>query len=361
MATKYPTTLLACPFADRGDRNVPLATAMETETGTASQEKGWGPVNSLPLNEGGIPPKRVDFNGILWLLSQQLFWYQQGGIMKYDATLNYEETNEVFCDGVKYRALKANGPETSVVRPGTDPETWRNVDQNVPAGAIMAFHNVTLGGSDGRRPIFWNAQKADEGWILCDGGTDDMGSNTPNLIDKFIMGGDCTKNGTTGGSNSLDIPVTVSGETGGHALTIAEMPPHNHGGGSGSGTVRTSTSGSHSHTRGSMNITGSIVGENETYSTSGAFSCSGGGYANKSEGNNGNNNILSFNAASSWSGSTSTSGDHSHTVSVNVGISSQGSGQAHTHSINSAFKASAAFDNRPSYYTLAYFVKVPSA
>ena len=70
---------------------------------------------------------------------------------------------------------------------------------------------------------------------------------------------------------------------------------------------------------------------------------------------------IGFRASNSWSGSTSTSGDHSHTVSVNVGISSQGSGQAHTHTIDSAFKANAAFDNRPSFYTLAYFVKVPSA
>ena len=47
------------------------------------------------------------------------------------------------------------------------------------------------------------------------------------------------------------------------------------------------------------NITGYISGENETYGAGGAFRRSGGGNANKSEGNNGNQNDLSFNA--SWS------------------------------------------------------------
>ena len=53
------------------------------------------------------------------------------------------------------------------------------------------------------------------------------------------------------------------------------------------------------HQPGLPNITGYISGENETYSTGGAFRCSGGGNANKTEGNNRNQNYLSFNA--SWS------------------------------------------------------------
>ena len=45
------------------------------------------------------------------------------------------------------------------------------------------------------------------------------------------------------------------------------------------------------------NITGYIFGDNETYNTSGAFQCEGSGFANKSEDNNGNKNIITFDAS----------------------------------------------------------------
>lgn len=44
--------------------------------------------------------------------------------MQYSASLDYEVGNEVLNLGVKYRYLKANGPSTKAVVPGTDATTW---------------------------------------------------------------------------------------------------------------------------------------------------------------------------------------------------------------------------------------------
>ena len=97
----------------------------------------------------------------------------------------------------------------------------------------------------------------------------------------------------------------------------AGLPPitHTHSGTTGS-------AGAHTHTRGSMEITGAIHGENETYSTEGAFTNTGGGSANATEGNHGNNNNIYFQASRTWTGATSLNGAHSHSVSIgnNTGV-----------------------------------------
>ena len=79
--SNYPEHLLTSALAAEGDKTIPPATSQEAGTGRFSQNKGWTDVNSMPLAEGGIPPKRQDFNGAFYLLSQLLLWYQQGGVM----------------------------------------------------------------------------------------------------------------------------------------------------------------------------------------------------------------------------------------------------------------------------------------
>lgn len=105
-------------------------TALEAGTGRLSQEEGWGKWNSLPIGEGGIPPKRDDFNSVLYLLSSFLVWYQQGGLMNYSTTLDYEPGNEVLVGKVKYRCLKTNGPSSTVKSPvdSANSAYWSNQD-----------------------------------------------------------------------------------------------------------------------------------------------------------------------------------------------------------------------------------------
>ena len=354
MATNYPPYMLySLLAAELGDDEavIPPRLAQEAGTGRFSQEKGWQMVTQLPLGEGGIPPKRADFNGVLKLLSSYLLWFQQGGIMKYSAVLDYEPGNEVFQGSQKFRCLVANGPSTTAVAPGSDKTVWKNMDApSVIAGQITPFYNCKLGGSDGRRLIPWGESVADERYVLCDGGTDGLGGNVPNLMDKFLLPSTVAQAGQTGGSLNLSIPgVTVNGTVGETVLTVEQMPAHTHTGSS-------STAGAHTHTRGTMEITGAIpVDDHKIRYVEGAF-YQNGNYSNCDNRDSENSSPrVSFAASRTWSGETSSGGSHSHTMNLN----STGGGQGHTHTITSSSEAQQIALDRPPFYRLAYFVKLP--
>ena len=325
--SNYPLYFLTTPIAVNGDKTIPPATAQEAGRGRLSQEQGWGSVNAMPINEGGVPPKRDDFKGALYNLSAYLVWIQQGGLFNYSPNYDYEVGNEVMSQGVKYRALQANGQSSALKTPGTDATGWMNMDANVPAGACLPFSNVTLGGSDGRRPIFWGKSQADEGWVLADGGSDGQGGNVPNLVGKFIKGGNGTNNGTTGGSDTV-------------TLAEANVPPHTH-------TITIGKAGDHSLGPRSMDITGTFGGGGQNRNTivSGAFYDTS---ENQNVADDGNTSakVVGFRAARAWTGVTSTSGTHTHTATCS---STGGSGSS----------GPTSFNTNPPFYTLAYFVKLP--
>lgn len=351
--SNYPAVLLKYPIAQNGDRSAVPETASQAGTGRISQEEGWGIWNSRPIGEGGIPPKREDFNSVLYLLSTFIYWMQQGGLMNYSATLDYEPGNEVFSGSTKYRCLKENGPSSTVVTPGADKTIWKNLDApSVLAGQVTPFYNCKLGGSDGRRLIPWGASDAYEAYVLCDGGSDGRGGNVPNLMDKFLLPSTVAQAGQTGGSLNLSIPgVTVNGTVGETVLTVDQIPSHTH-------TGSTSTAGYHTHTRGSMNITGFFGADDRAaWLTDGAFYAKNDASQNTSaEGADGRPwwRIL-FDASRTWSGSTSESGSHSHSITMG----STGGGRGHTHTITSSSEAQQIALDRPPFYRLAYFVKLP--
>lgn len=322
--SNYPQNLLKMPIASEGDKTIPPETSQSAGTGRLSQAKGWTDVNSLPINEGGIPPNRLDFNGAFFLLSAYLVWIQQGGLFNYSTEYDYEVGNEVLYQGVKFRCIQENGPSSAFKTPGTDRTYWKNMDANVPAGAVMPFSNVTLGGSDGRRPIFWGQTQADEGWVIADGGSDGRGGNIPNLTGRFIKGSTVENAGQTGGSENQ----SISGN---------QIPAHTH-------TITINSAGGHTHTRGSMNITGAFVGGGQSNSYGeGAFYDSGtrSPYNNADNGTTTNNKIA-FDASRTWGGSTSNAGSHTHTATCSTTGSS-----------------SVSFSIQPPFYTMAFFVKLP--
>lgn len=124
--SNYPTDKLTCVFAVNGDKKLPPATAVLAGSGRASQNEGFKIENSKPLSQGGIPPFREDFNGIFNLFSQFLVWYQQGGVMQYDNSLDYEVNNEVYYNGLKYRCIQNNGVSSTVALP-TDTTYWERI------------------------------------------------------------------------------------------------------------------------------------------------------------------------------------------------------------------------------------------
>lgn len=137
------------------------------------------------------------------------------------------------------------------------------------------------------------------------------------------------------GANSAH-PVNEKGGNENHAITVDEMPSHNH---SGDLSGSTGSAGAHSHSRGTMNITGSMEfrstngnNRNTVLASSGAFNSismvsGSSGYYDGVKGSD-NNNKVSFNGASGWSGSTYSEGSHSHSLNgVTITTTDQGGGK----------------------------------
>ncbi|MBQ2284937.1 MAG: hypothetical protein II244_04660 [Clostridia bacterium] len=142
--SNYPTDKLTSVFAVNGDKRLPPATAALAGSGRASQYEGFKIENSMPLSQGGIPPFREDFNGIFNLFSQFLMWYQQGGVMQYDNSLDYEVNNEVYYNGLKYRCIQDNGVSSTVANP-TDTTYWEKIHNYGDPVRYGAAQSLTSG------------------------------------------------------------------------------------------------------------------------------------------------------------------------------------------------------------------------
>ena len=142
--SNYPTDKLTSVFAVNGDKRLPPATAALAGSGRASQYEGFKLENSMPLSQGGIPPFREDFNGIFNLFSQFLMWYQQGGVMQYDNSLDYEVNNEVYYNGLKYRCIQNNGVSSTVALP-SDTTYWERIHNYGDPVRYGAAQSLTSG------------------------------------------------------------------------------------------------------------------------------------------------------------------------------------------------------------------------
>lgn len=74
------------PFANGGQKaDIPNAA---TGTNRASMTEGWNSITSTPIADGGVPPNRLDFNGLGYLATVLLYFMQQGGFFQYDSTIS---------------------------------------------------------------------------------------------------------------------------------------------------------------------------------------------------------------------------------------------------------------------------------
>ena len=320
MATKYPKYFFPKPIAETGDKTIPPVTPQEAGEGRLSIEQGWTELNSRPLDEGGIPPDRADFNGLAYTVTQLLCWLQQGGQMKYDATMSYEPLNEVFFLGEKYRCIQA----CQGIAP-TDKHYWKNLDRGSALnGAVMPYYNAKVGGSDGRRLVPWGAEEADESWVLCDGGNDGHGGTVPDLMDRFLMGSTVSTANGKGGSSSV-------------RLNANNLPAHSH-------SASMGNAGGHNHNRGNMNIWGEFGALNWHFAgpMAGAFYFNGKNGAGDMKRGGGDDWVrgITFDASRHWTGNTSWNGDHTHQISIGTTGNAQ------------------SFNITPPFYKLAFFVKV---
>lgn len=135
-------TLLEMPIARDGAKNSIPSTTSPT-TGLLSQQYGWQDINSMPVQQGGKAPSRLDFNGVLNLLSNILFYAQKGWQFEWDSSQAYyagcivKDTS----DGKMYRAIN---DVTSTTAPHADTTNWKVWDLSMLADYLpLSGGNMT--------------------------------------------------------------------------------------------------------------------------------------------------------------------------------------------------------------------------
>ena len=122
-------------------------------------------------------------NQLLFLITSVAKTLCENGMMPFLAGQEYNQYARcLFTDGKIYsasRAIAAN--ESPYPTPGDDSFVWikEGGGGGTPAGSVLPFYKVNLGGPDNRNPIFWGASEPDMGWLICDGGSDGRGGSVP--------------------------------------------------------------------------------------------------------------------------------------------------------------------------------------
>lgn len=285
-------------------------------------------------------------NQLLFLITSVAKTLCENGMMPFLAGQEYNQYARcLFTDGKIYsasRAIAAN--ESPYPTPGDDSFVWiKEGGGGTPAGSVLPFYNVNLGGPDNRNPIFWGQSEPDTSWLICDGGSDGRGGSVPDLRGKFVMcstySGDA---GQTGGAASVTPTVSVQNATQGGSIGNTTATGNVSVSGTNVGVQGTTLSvaqlAKHSH-RNSLKY----VNANTSESTSSAFSTSGNPSYYSTDETGGNQ----------W---------HDHSL-YDPGHAHSFSGTAHTHTFTGAAHTHVAtaspINTLPPYYKMAYCVKLP--
>ncbi len=146
----------------------------------------------------------------------------------------------------------------------------------------------------------------------------------------------------TTASNGAHTHTATTASAGGHAhtATTESAGAHTHTSTIAKATLTgtAASAGAHTHSRGSMNITGTLVCDNEMVNSATGCFVDKGYVSGRGAGNDDVAKKLEFNAAEKWVGSTSSAGAHTHTVSVTLPKTSLASSSAggHTHTLTTA-------------------------
>lgn len=324
------------------------------------------------------------YNQMFYLVTAVAKTLCENGMMPFLAGQAYAHYARcIYTDGKIYVAQRAiAADESPFPTPGDESNVWLKEGGGGggnPAGAVVPFCNVTLGGPGNRYPIFWGASEYDPGWLLCDGGGDGLGGTVPNLQERFILGVTNVNDiGNTGGGYSANVTGTISSTTAGgtvsssttvaantgnpnQALSIAAalveantnaVQPNTYTQGT---TISEYTMPSHTHVVyvkiGASNGQNWLVGQASNHDLTDATGYTGGSQAhNHGAYQDAHSHYLVANSHSH----TLNNATHTHSIpSLTVNAPSF-TGIAHTHT----FTGSAAV-TAPPYYALCYFVKLP--
>ena len=256
-------------FASSGQKTYPIPSG--TSFGNASLTAGFPPETSNPLLDGGVPPKRTDFNGILYWLSAFAMFQQSGGKFTFSTEINYDVPSIIYYNGDLWWCLRSNGPTNGgIVTPGTNANYWKKFKEYIsspldayPIGAYYISSSPTSPAT-----LFGGT------WVQ--------------VKDRMILAVGDTYNsaGLTGGSATTK-------------LVVNNIPSHNHS---------CDTTGNHTHTGTTS------WGGDHTHTL--RASIHGGG--NWHEGNDGDEGMATITTSSAGghnhSFTTSAAGDHTHSI-----------------------------------------------
>lgn len=118
--------ILKAPLVVDGEKNI-LPETTPQGSNQFSLLGGFPAITSIPVNAGGLPPKRLDFNAAFNLLSIHTFFLQSGNKYAWDALLDYSIGSTVLgSDNSVYFCIKANGatPPNTVQDPVSSNGYW---------------------------------------------------------------------------------------------------------------------------------------------------------------------------------------------------------------------------------------------
>ena len=103
MATE-PKKWGVAPGANADCNDIP--DTADADSGLASWSALFPQLTALPLSAGGRAPKREDFNGLLRAFGQWVFYFMQGGVPSWEASIAYTAGSFARHNGTAWTALK---------------------------------------------------------------------------------------------------------------------------------------------------------------------------------------------------------------------------------------------------------------
>lgn len=285
------------------------------------------------------------YNQLFYLVTAVAKTLCENGMMPFLAGQEYAKYARcIFTDGKVYVAQRdISASESPYPTPGDASYAWLSDGGGggTPAGSVLPFYNVNLGGPDNRNPIFWGESEPDAGWLICDGGSDGRGGSVPDLRNRFVMcssySGDA---GQTGGAASVTPTVSVRNAKQGGSI----------GNTAATGNISASVTG--------VGVQGTTLDVNTLPSHAHAVTYKSHAFEYGSKGGT----SLDSPDSSFNSGGTGNSWAHAHGV-TDPGHSHGFSAAAHSHTFTGAAHnhtaTISAVSTLPPYYKLIYCVKLP--
>ncbi|AYP68982.1 hypothetical protein [Acinetobacter phage vB_AbaM_IME284] len=118
-------TLITTPFAENGDKNI-IPESVGANPQNATMQAGFPPITQQKISEGGIPPERNDFNGILNLYGQHIVHLNKGLPYEFDQSF----ANAIGGYPLNSRLMLSNGDivqstiANNVNNPNSDMTGW---------------------------------------------------------------------------------------------------------------------------------------------------------------------------------------------------------------------------------------------